>query len=657
MDTYYKFEKNYITVGLDSIRNIDSDVERSIIQSISNAEGGCDIKFEKLTSDMYIQMTEGTYNNLPFGNESYIVAINEDIIIYYTSPITRLYGLYAIKRHYTNNGMPCGIICNTPKVPTRYFRSYLPGKKTIESFKKLVDMLIAFGNNAIMLEIGGAMEYKRHPEISEGWVEYCKIFEEYNGKTEAVMRIAEYPKNALHPDNGEGEYLTYEELYEIVNYCRERHFEIIPEVPTLCHVDYILYKHPELAEYPNDFLPNNACPLNKDYQKIEEDILDEIIEVFNPKRINICHDESYVIGVCPECRKRKASHIFAEHITRLHDYLAERNVKTMIWCDGVLPIDHGGNEAWHRRYPWDGEWTVNIYDRKYNVCCFKYHNKKDWEETVARESDAVAWYVPEKACYKDIPKDIECINWMWSQDDVAEDILNNEGFTNVYGNFLATGFNHLDESIKKGVSGFAFSNWGRIDFEALQRTNSLFAIGYNAMAAWDVNYKDDRRKDNTFEAAQHVYRYLNYETLMKNHIEITHSTDAVIEHEFFHDGFVIVKEDFRMGDYVVEFGDGSTQNYPIYWGQNIGNCNIAWYEKSDNVDLSVEEGGYCAMYIYEPFGTTMPVAHDKKTHYKIVIPIDKDVVSVKLKANYGYNINIVDIKMKSGGAYVKIEGK
>ena len=129
---------------------------------------------------------------------------------------------------------------------------------------------------------------------------------------------------------------------------------------------------------------------------------------------------------------------------------------------------------------------------------FKYLSKQEWNELIKNEPDAEAWHVPEKTCYQMFPRDIEIVNWMWSLGDIPEDILNNNGFYNVYGNFLATGIRNLDERIKKGVSGFMFSNWGRCDFEHLQRNNGLFAIGYNAHAAWSREYNEDEIKKEIF---------------------------------------------------------------------------------------------------------------------------------------------------------------
>ena len=639
MDTYVNLNGKCIKLGENSLIGISEEPIRQIVASISSDKGGSKIVFKKFDDEVFNHITSIFKDAEPYGKESYAVDIDNDITVYYTAPITKLYALYAIKRHYTKNGIKQGVIYNTPKVDFRCFKSYLPSRNGIDSFKKFIDMLIAFGHNAIMIEIGGAMEYKRHPEISEGWVEYCNIFREFRGKSFCIQRIMEYPKNAFQLDNCEGYYLTQDAVREIVHYCRARDFEIIPEVPSLSHADYILFKHPEFAEYPN------ACPSNEDYIKFEMDILDEVIEVFKPKRINICHDEAYVFGLCPKCKGKKAGDLFGGHIIRLHDYLASVGVKTMIWGDGVLPIEHGGNECYHRRFPFEGR-TVKVYDKTYEVRRFKYLSKQEWNELIKNEPDAEAWHVPEKTCYQMFPRDIEIVNWMWSLGDIPEDILNNNGFYNVYGNFLATGIRNLDERIKKGVSGFMFSNWGRCDFEHLQRNNGLFAIGYNAHAAWSREYNEDEIKNQIFYAADAVYKYINYETLMRKHVKIIHSTDTIVEHDHFIGGNVIIKNDYHIGDYDVMLKDGTDIKVPIHWGHNVGYSNVSWDNK-EKTEISLDAGGYSIKYLFEPIGISKPVSYGNRTYYEFVIPVNDDVEQISLTVSEGYTVEFLKYEMEN----------
>ncbi len=636
MNTYEHFENGKIKLGLTSAESVCENCLGEIILSIDSGEGGAKVEFLPLTDDSYSRLTAVFENPAEYNGESYIVEICDTVRVYYTSEITKLYALYTLKRLYERDGISKGIIYNVPRLEFRCFRSYLPPKEGIDEFLRFIDMLIAFGHNTVMLEIGGAMEYKRHPEINEGWLDYCKIFEEFNGKTEWVQRSAWYPKNAIHCDNAGGKFLTYEELSEIVDYCRERHFEIIPEVPSLSHVDYLLYNHPELAEIDNDHLPNNACPQNEDYYKLIFDVLDEVVEVFKPTRVNICHDEAYVFGHCPRCRGKDASVLFATHMTRLHDHLAKMGVRTMIWGDGVLPMEHGGNAGFHRRYDWDGKRIVNIEGKEYEVHNFKYHSIDDYNKAVDTGERVEGLYVPpKKNSINLIPRDIEMMDWSWSLYNCSP-LLNEYGFYHVYGNFSAFSMRDFNERIKEGVKGISFSNWGCTDFDALQRTNSLFAIGYNSLATWGGEFESEAVFDNIFIAADAVYKYINYEKLHKKHLKIVHTTDAFLEHRFFYDGYVIVKEDFRLGEYEVEFTDGEKIEIPIYWGHNIGNKNVVWDKK---LQLDMGEGAI-TKHLYEPIGEAKPITDGKVSYYEFVFPVEKDVRSLKVRAIDGFNIEL-----------------
>ncbi len=635
MDSYINFTNEKIKLGLSSANSVSGDIYRDLLSSVDSGEGGVSVSFQKLTNDIFNKLTSCFDNPVNLKEDAYIVDINDEIKIYYTSSISKLYALYTIKRHYTPEGINKGVIYNVPKLEMRGFRAYLPGKRKLDEFKKLIDFLISFGYNTLMLEIGGAMEYKRHPEINEGWLKYCEIVEEFNGKPKYATRIWDFPKNAVHSANAEEDFLTQEELSIIVDYCRERDVEIIPEVPTFCHVDYLLFNHRELAECPDEPIPNNACPSNEDYYKLVFDVLDEVIEVFKPKRINICHDEAYVYGQCPKCRTKSGAELFGGHIIRLHDYLAAKNVKTMLWGDGIIKTWHGGNAAYHQKLPWDGKRIATIEGKTYKVTDFMCHSVEEWEKKKKEQPDAVAWYVQEKQCIEFLPKDIEAINWSWSY-GVDNDIQYLEnGMYQVYGNFSVIGMKNFDERINNGVSGFFYSHWARNDFDTLQRVGSLFHAGYNSLATWSHSYSEDKKYDNVKLVSEAVYKFMNYDTLMKKHLEITHTTDALIKHEMFLI-YKIVREDYRMGFYEVTYTDDTTDLIPIYWGLNIGQTNPG-FEKFESSD---EEGGYFNIYSFEPIGTTKLVYDGGKVYYTIAVPVEKDVKSVKPVMTSDYNVEL-----------------
>ncbi|MBP3293042.1 MAG: hypothetical protein J6N32_04755, partial [Clostridia bacterium] len=105
-------------------------------------------------------------------DEEYILVIGEHSRICANSDRGFIYGMVTLA---SMKGTTCaGILCDRPVCSIRGYRVYLPGRQNIPVFKSMVDFLAEYKYNTVILEIGGAMEYKRHPEINEKWVEFCR---------------------------------------------------------------------------------------------------------------------------------------------------------------------------------------------------------------------------------------------------------------------------------------------------------------------------------------------------------------------------------------------------------------------------------------------------------------------------------------------------
>lgn len=150
--------------------------------------------------------------------------------------------------------------------------------------------------------------------------------------------LSPWHKNAIHMENGDGEFLSQADVKELVLYCKERFFEVIPEVPSLGHCDYLMLGHPEIAEIPEDPYPDTYRPSNPASYELLFDVLDEIVNVFKPGVINIGHDEYYSIAMCEHCGGKSGADIFAQDIIKIYDYLKKKNVRTMIWGDKLLKM-------------------------------------------------------------------------------------------------------------------------------------------------------------------------------------------------------------------------------------------------------------------------------------------------------------------------------
>lgn len=593
-----------------------------ILNSFSESDGTAKVNFYNISDKIVADAEKNFGCSLENGFDNYLVIIDNDVNIYFSSEISKLYALHAINAHY-KNGIGKGMLYGRAVCNFRGYKSYLPGADRIEDFLGTIDMLLSLGYNKLTLELGGAMEYKRHPEINEGWVEYCNIFKEYNGKTREASRMFIYPKTSIHVETGSYGYLTQEQLKIIIDYCRERHMEIIPEVPCLSHADYILYRHPELSEVKDDLLPNNVCPSNEDYYKLLFDLFDEVIDLFKPERINIGHDEVYVLGYCEKCRKKSAADIFADDVIKIHDYLSSKGVATMLWGDKVINTWHGGGEAIHLKFNVDG-WKTNINGETRQLGNFKCFSMQEFHEHIKTHPQFTGWYVAEThSSAPRLPKDLQICNW--TQTPASDEDYKSLGFYTIYGNASSGTFSRdfLDRLKKYDVDGFSVSNWGDLDYMSMQRGYVMFDLFFGAFAAWSDDFDSKKRIENSLTVAKMLFDYKNNDISEQKHIEITHSCNFVMDHLSFDCGYWVEREDFHIGDYEIDFTDGTSMTYPIIWGENIGTGNALWNEENPVMPFSVKESA----------GTALVIRNDDGTFsYRIVIPTDKEVKDIHLKS-------------------------
>jgi len=475
------------------------------------------------------------------------------------------------------------------------------------------------------------MEYKRHPEINEGWVEYCKEMYEYSGKTTEIQEHTfKWRKNSIHSENGGGSYLTQEEVRELVEYCKERFMNVIPEVPCLSHCDYLLIRHHELAERQNDPYPDTYCPSNPDSYKLLFEVMEEIIDVFEPTIMNIGHDEYYSIGICDRCKDKKAEELFAGDIIKIHDFLAGHGIKTMIWGDKLLNafnkqgVPCGGAERpMYKNYdPNDEFWGV----------------------------------IP--ATYKSIdliPRDVEILHWYWSIDGKLEEEFLKRGFEVTYGNFRGSELIDRNNRLGKGVKGGIVSNWSTLKEENLQRNGIMFNMLYNQIMFWNKDYKDSMYEETRELVFNELYWY-KYRGLMQQgaenknvgkpaYIEITHTTDNEFKYVQFVDGVYIETDKYIIGHYVLEYDDGTKEEIPIIYGWNISSMNLDW-ERKENERLDAYKFDN---RLFEAASTSRPMKIDGYTWYKFIIANpcpDKTIKGIHVKnRNEGKNIYIKEIRL------------
>ena len=129
------------------------------------------IRFMPL-GDAEKEKIEKTFGNVYEDKEdAYLVEVTDkSVTVYSNYERGFLYGACTVWTHY-KNGIKEGYIYNVPLVEFRAVKLYLPAEDKLDEFYYMVDMFMHYGYNAIVIEVGGAMEYKNSPEVNEFWVE------------------------------------------------------------------------------------------------------------------------------------------------------------------------------------------------------------------------------------------------------------------------------------------------------------------------------------------------------------------------------------------------------------------------------------------------------------------------------------------------------
>ena len=541
--------------------------------------------------------------------ESYAVEITENEVNLY-SPSERglIYAVATLKQLYEQNEFGKLLIFDYPDKEIRGYRVYTPGRESFGAFKDMVDMIVEYKYNAMIIEVGGAMKYKRRPEINRKWVEFCTEVHKSPYEAERIQKNT-YPawqKNSIHADNGAGSYITQEEMRSLISYCRERELTVIPEVPTLSHSDYIVMTYPELNERIEDKYPDTYCPSNPKSYEVVFDIIDEVIEVFEPEYINIGHDECYTLAKCPLCRDKDPVDLYVGDIEKINNYLKERSIKAMMWSEKFFD---------------------NVYLMSYDGRVHGYGGTGDAD-----------WDVPRCiGCVGKVPKDIILLNWYWSLTEFSrEKEIRSLGYQMIFGNFIGVALEDYRRRIE-GVKGGFVSNWGAFEDMYMQRNGQSYALLSTAWAFWSPDYDT---KDG-FAVVSKVKDELYRRHLVKSGkdcIEITHTTDCEMEYKVFYDGYYYVEDEWKIGEHTVTYTDGTKTVLPVIYGYNIRSESEKEEFFSDSTE-AVPKG-----YV-EILGATYPEVRNGrmfyKTAYKNPYP-EKEIESISTSSKSGIKIEMAE---------------
>lgn len=247
------------------------------------------------------------------------------------------------------------------------FHTRLADHEAVDKFVDFIENYLApMDFNAVIVELNPGYTYRCFPQYSNGTV-------------------------------------TYEDLQKIAAACRSKGIEPIPLVQCLSHQSnfsggpWPLYKdHPEFLETPlhpddarwPDLYVYSWCASNDGVYDYIFPMMDEIIEAMDAKTVHIGMDEVFDIGedTCPRCKGKNKAELFARTTKILHDHLAEKGIKTMMWGDRLLNWRECGCGIWDA-------------DR------FGMYPAFDLEDQVTRDIIITDWhYDPNPFCFPSVEK-------------------------------------------------------------------------------------------------------------------------------------------------------------------------------------------------------------------------------------------------------------
>ncbi len=380
---------------------------------------------KKYCNDNKLVLTSGNP-----GPEGYLLHVGEKLIVIAGSDDAgAFYGLQSL-RQLIRNGNGSSVegmkVRDWPQMPFRGIRLYVPGPENMAFFNRFIkDFMALYKYNKLIMEVN-CMRLDRHPEVNAGWIEFSKYMQYTRSNSTEGLHGEE--KNSSHYDAGDGYILEKDEIRNIVEFSNRNFIEVIPEIPSLTHGYYLLTRHPELAEYPGDRWPDTYCPSNPKSYELMFDVYDEYIEVMKPKMVHIGHDEWWgaPMGVCPLCKGKDHSVLFAEDVKKIHNYFAGKGIKVAMWGDYLLESVRD-----------------TLVQNRISSTGMKYQTPGAVRPEVVKEM---------------IPKDILIFNWFWDSEQKEKE-LNDFGFTQIYGNFIPTISNWDLRTKQIKITGGAPSAW------------------------------------------------------------------------------------------------------------------------------------------------------------------------------------------------------
>ena len=265
--------------------------------------------------------------------EAYTITVCSDsVVINGASPAGTFHGIQTLRKslpigQFESIELPAGNIYDFPRF--EYRGAHLDVSRhffDVDEVKTFIDMLALHNLNTFHWHLsddqGWRIEIKSYPLLTElSSVRKETVIGRLPGKWDGIPH---------------GGFYTQEEAREIVAYAAERYINVIPEIDMPGHMQAALHAYPELGCTGGPYevwtewgvTPEVLCAGNDTTLVFIKKVLDEIMDIFPSKYINIGGDECPKDHwkECPKCQAR----IKAEGITAKGKFSAEDRLQGFI---------------------------------------------------------------------------------------------------------------------------------------------------------------------------------------------------------------------------------------------------------------------------------------------------------------------------------------
>ncbi len=215
---------------------------------------------------------------------------------------------------------------------------------TVEEVKKMIDGAALFKFNKFHFHLsddqGFRVEIDSYPELT---------------KVGSVRSSSDFGRGE-NDKTPYAHYYTKQDLKEIVEYCKERYIEVIPEFDVPGHTTAVIASYPEFSCTGEKIEPKTVagifndilCAGNPDTIKMIYAVIDELCEIFPGKYFHMGGDEAPKKrwNLCPKCQE-KIKELNLKNSEELHGwlvnevalYLKKKGKKTICWNEAI----RGGN--------------------------------------------------------------------------------------------------------------------------------------------------------------------------------------------------------------------------------------------------------------------------------------------------------------------------